>query len=60
MLNELNIELNNNHNLSQAQIACFLTHRKSWEIISSKDNYNDTIHIILEDDMDIPDDLTLK
>lgn len=60
MLNDLKIELISNHNLSQSQIACFLTHRKCWEIIASKENNLNTTHILLEDDMDIPDDLTIK
>jgi GR25 family glycosyltransferase involved in LPS biosynthesis len=59
MLNNSNIELTNN-NLSLSQIACFLTHRKCWEIISSKENNPNIIHIILEDDMDISEYMTIE
>ena len=58
LLYELNIELKTS--LSSAQIACFLTHRKSWEIIANKDKDVDAIHIILEDDMDIPMDFSIE
>ena len=58
LLNDLNIESTNN--VSQPQIACFLTHRKCWEIISSKENNPNDIHIILEDDMDISEDLSIE
>ena len=53
LLKNLNIEFRQSGSLSQSQIACFLTHRKSWEIISNKDQDPNTIHIVLEDDMDI-------
>jgi GR25 family glycosyltransferase involved in LPS biosynthesis len=53
ILKEMKIELGNS-NISQSQIACFLTHRKAWEIITGKDS--DDIHIIIEDDVDISDD----
>jgi GR25 family glycosyltransferase involved in LPS biosynthesis len=57
ILNELKIELRT-YNISQAQVACFLTHRKAWDIISSKNT--EGIHIILEDDMDIPEDFSMN
>ena len=53
LLQNLNIEYRASGGLSQAQIACFLTHRKAWEIISKKEQDPNTIHIILEDDMDL-------
>jgi len=56
-LKEMNIELGTS-NMSQSQIACFLTHRKAWEIISKKDSEN--IHIIIEDDVDISEDCCIK
>jgi GR25 family glycosyltransferase involved in LPS biosynthesis len=59
ILNNLNIELKNN-NLSLSQIACFLTHRKCWEVISSKENNPNIIHIILEDDMDISEYMSIE
>jgi GR25 family glycosyltransferase involved in LPS biosynthesis len=60
ILNNLKIELNINHNVSQSQIACFLTHLKCWEIISLKENNPNNIHIILEDDMDISEDMSIE
>lgn len=59
MLHNLNIELQN-YNLSQSQLACFLTHRKCWEMISTKENNPNDIHIVLEDDMDISEDFTIE
>jgi GR25 family glycosyltransferase involved in LPS biosynthesis len=57
ILKELNIELGTS-SMSQSQIACFLTHRKAWEIISNKDS--DNIHIVIEDDVDISDDCCIN
>ena len=42
--------------LSQSQIGCFLSHREAWrKIQSAPDNESETLHIILEDDMDLMD-----
>jgi GR25 family glycosyltransferase involved in LPS biosynthesis len=60
ILNELNIELKNYNNISLSQIACFLTHRKSWDLIACKENNLNDIHIILEDDMDISSDFSIE
>jgi glycosyl transferase family 25 len=58
ILKEINVELRTS-DMSRSQIACFLTHRKAWEIINEKDS-NDDIHIIIEDDMDVSDDFSIK
>ena len=57
ILRNLNIKLINS-NISRSQIACFLTHRKAWETIITKES-ND-IHIILEDDMDINSEFSIE
>ena len=59
ILNDLNIELTN-YGISQSQLACFLTHRKCWEIISSKEKNPNIIHIILEDDMDLSENFSIE
>jgi GR25 family glycosyltransferase involved in LPS biosynthesis len=50
-MEEYGIQFNRNVNLTQSQIACFLSHRLTWSKIYSSDN--DEIAIILEDDMDL-------
>lgn len=57
ILKELNVQVRAS-NIAHSQIACFLTHRKAWEIISRKDS--DDIHIIVEDDVDISDDCCIN
>jgi GR25 family glycosyltransferase involved in LPS biosynthesis len=59
IINELNLNLNIN-NIALSQIACLLTHRKSWELIASKEYDPNTVHIIIEDDMDIPDSFSIE
>lgn len=62
VMNHLGLSFDHNSNLSQSQIACFLTHRLAWEKINeSYDEKKNEIPIILEDDMDLNDfELFLK
>lgn len=59
IVRELDLKINTN-NIALSQIACFLTHRKVWELIASKEKNPTNIHIIIEDDMDIPDSFSIE
>jgi GR25 family glycosyltransferase involved in LPS biosynthesis len=59
IVKELDLKINTN-NIALSQIACFLTHRKSWEIIATKKYDSNIIHIIIEDDMDITESFSIE